>query len=122
MEFYIRSGATKPTLKMRMVDDAKNDKTIFNELLESANIKFDMWDIINDVPEILSAPCYLSKRLKKYNQTTDEYYINYDFTSEQTSKIGRYEGKITIEFLNTDLEVSDVLILPIREKLFINIV
>ena len=38
MDFYIRQGATDPILKMRMVDDGKNDKSQFNELVENAII------------------------------------------------------------------------------------
>jgi hypothetical protein len=44
-----------------------------------------------------------------------EYYIYYQFTSQDTKKTGRYEG----QFLFRNEE--GVLILPIRERLFINI-
>ena len=47
MEFNIRQGATDPILKMRMVDDGKNDKSSFNEMLASGTtITFEMSDVI----------------------------------------------------------------------------
>ena len=45
MEFHIRQGATDPILKMRMIDDGKNDKSSFNEMLENAEITFEMLDV-----------------------------------------------------------------------------
>jgi len=38
MEFFIRQGASDPILKLRMIDDGKNDKSSFNDLLENATI------------------------------------------------------------------------------------
>ena len=37
MEFFIRQGSSDPILKMRMIDDGKNDKSSFNDLLEKFN-------------------------------------------------------------------------------------
>ena len=34
MEFNIRQGATEPILKLRLIDDGKNDKSSFNDMLE----------------------------------------------------------------------------------------
>jgi hypothetical protein len=121
MEFYIRQGASDPILKMRLVDDGKNDKSSFNDLLENANIIFEMFEIKTGDPVILNGQCNITTRDKKYNQTTDEYYITYRFTEDQTAIAGKYEGTITVQFLDTDLLPTTKLILPIREKLYINI-
>ncbi len=121
MEFFIRQGASDPILKMRLIDDGKNDKSGFNDLLESCDITFDMYDSKTGEPEILNSDCLITTRDKKYNQTTDEYYITHRFTESQTSKIGKYEGKITVQFLDTNLNPTTKLILPIKEKLFITI-
>jgi len=121
MEFYIRQGASDPILKMRLIDDGKNDKSSFNDLLESADITFEMSESKTDVPVILNGTCLLTTRTKLYNQTTDEYYITYRFTGEQTSEIGKFEGKIMVQFNDTDGNPTTKLILPVKEKLFINI-
>ncbi len=122
MEFYIRQGATDPILKLRLIDDGKNDKSSINDLLENANITFDMYELNTENPILLNETCNITTRTKKFQNTTDEYYITYRFTETQTSEKGRYEGRVTIQFLDTDQNPTTKLILPIREKLFINII
>jgi hypothetical protein len=121
MEFFIRQGSSEPILKMRMVDDGKNDKSSFNDRLESSNITLEMYDIETGEPEILNSSCQITTRTKKYNQTTDEYYIIHQFTESQTARVGKYEGKVTIQFLDDNLNPTTKLILPIKEKLFITV-
>ena len=121
MEFHIRKGSSDPILKLRLLDDGKNDKTSFNDDLETAIITFDMFDVITGEPVLLGETCNVSTRTKLYNQTTDEYYIVHRFTESQTSKAGKYEGKVTIQFLDTNLNPTTKLILPVKEKLFITI-
>ena len=122
MEFFIRQGASDPILKMRLIDDGKNDKSSFNDLLENSDITFEMYDYKTGDPVILNSQCLLTTRNKKYNQTTDEYYITHRFTSQQTDIIGKYEGVISVQFLDTNSNPTTKLILPIREKLYINII
>lgn len=121
MDFFIRQGATDPILKMRLIDDGKNDKSSFNELLENSEITFEMTDTKTGIPFILNAPCSIALRTKKYNQTTDEYYIVYRFTELQTSEVGKFEGKFTIQFTDGQNPTTK-LIVPIRDKLYINII
>ena len=117
MEFHIRQGSTDPILKMRMIDDGKNDKSSFNDMLASgATITFEMSDITTGEPMVLGSECLLTNRTKKYNYTTDEYYITHRFTTGHTENVGRFEGKVTITFDN-----GNVLILPVKEKLYVNI-
>jgi len=122
MEFFIRKGATDPLLKLRLSDDGRNDKSSLNDLLENADIRFNMVDIETEIPEILGGECLLTTRTKNYDQTTEEYYITYRFTSEQTKKIGKFEGMVNIQFRDTDLKPTNKLIVPIKEKLYINII
>jgi len=118
MEFFIRQGASDPILKMRMIDDGKNDKSSFNDMLAGdTTITFEMSDVTTGEPMVLGSECLLTNRTKKYNNTTDEYYITHIFTTEHTSHVGRFEGKVTITFDN-----GNILILPVKEKLFINVI
>ncbi len=121
MEFFIRQGSSEPILKMKLIDDGKNDKSGFNDRLESCDITLDMFDVESGEPEILNSTCQITTRDKKYNQTTDEYYIVHQFTESQTLKTGKYEGKVTVQFLDTNLNPTTKLILPVKEKLFITI-
>jgi len=117
MEFFIRQNSTEPSLKLRLIDDGKNDKSSFNDLLETSTITFEMFDVKTNEYVIIDSPCLLTTRTKKYNQTTDEYYILHKFNSTHTINKGRFEGKVTITFEN-----NDILIVPIKEKLYINII
>ena len=121
MEYYIRQGSTDPILKMRLIDDGKNDKSSFNDLLENSTITFEMIDTVTGNFTVLNGQCQLTTRTKKYHETRDEYYITYRFTSDQTSEVGEYEGKITIQFLDTNQSPTKKLILPVKEKLYINV-
>lgn len=122
MEFFIRQGASDPILKLRLVDDGKNDKSSFNDLLENSNITFEMFNVKTGDYEILDSDCSITLRTKKYDQTTDEYYITHRFSTGHTQNMGRYEGKVNIQFLDTSLNPTNKLIVPIKEKLFINVV
>lgn len=122
MEFYIRKGATDPKIKMKMVDDGRNDRKTINDLLESSKITFNMTDIDNNRPVIINGNAYLTIKRQRLNQEIDEYCLTYQFTSTETAKEGRYEGVFTIQFLDTDLNVTSKLIVPIREKLYINVI
>lgn len=122
MEFFIRQGATDPILKLRLIDDAKNDKSSFNDLLENADIIFDMYDYKDATPIVLNSTCDITTRTTKFANTTDEYYIIHRFTEEETATKGRYEGVVTIQFLDEVSNPTHKLIIPIKEKLYINIV
>lgn len=122
MEFFIRQGATDPILKLKLIDDGKNDKSSFNDLLENSDITFEMTDYKTGEPHILNGECLLTTRTKKYDQTTLEYYITYRFLTGQTDIPGKYEGVITVQFLDINSNPTTKLILPIKEKLFINII
>lgn len=122
MEFFIRQGSTDPVLKMRLIDDGKNDKSSFNDLLENADITFEMFDVKTGMYSILNAVCSVTNRIKKFDNSNDEYYLIYQFTEIQTSEVGRFEGKFTIQFMDTNSNPTSKLILPIREKLFVNII
>ena len=99
MVFSIRQYSTLPTLKMRLYRDGRNDYNRFEELLENSVITFAMkeektgiYKIANkEAKIILKDPC--SENSKK------EYYIAYDFTSEDTEKPGIYIGEFKINFL-----------------------
>lgn len=122
MEFFIRQGSTDPILKLRLIDDGKNDKSSFNDMLENSEITFEMFDVTTQQYHVLNGPCLLTTRTKKYDQTTDEYYITYRFRENDTSIKGKFEGLVTIQFLDTNSNPTHKLIVPIKEKLFINVI
>lgn len=115
MEWFIKKGATLPLLKLSVVKDGRSDYNNFMDFIEESSIFFSMTDVETGIPKIVTRPAgFVKKELMDPNAPV-EYYVYYQFTSKDTKKIGRYEGQFL--FRNND----GVLILPIRDKLFINI-
>jgi hypothetical protein len=115
MQFYIKKNATLPVLKLQTVKDGRSDYNSFMKTIELSAIFFSMVDIETGIPKISSRPAgFVEKTFLDPNAET-EYYIYYQFTPIDTNRVGRYEGQFMLR--NDD----GVLILPIREKLFINV-
>ena len=117
MDFFIKKGATKPILKLELIQDGRNDYRNFYDLLQNASIRFSMYDAETGVKQI-------SKKLggcmlKPSNCDTDdeEYYLVYEWKEKDTKKAGTYIGEFTITFL----EDNSILKVPIREDLYIHV-
>jgi len=115
MEFFIKKNATLPLLKMQVVKDGRSDYNNMMDLIEESSIFFSMVDVETGIPRISTRPAgYVNKILLDPN-AEPEYYVYYQFSNFDTRKVGRYEGQFL--FVND----QGTLILPIRDKLFINI-
>ena len=116
MEFFINKDATLPVVKLELIQDGRNNFMSFYNAIQNANITFSMTDIITGIKKIGKKKAGTSLILPE-SCIGEEYYLIYQFTEVETSKAGRYLGQFTIDFLDG----SGTLIVPIREKLFINI-
>jgi len=115
MEFFIGKNSNLPILKMQVIKDGKHDIDTMLSLIESSVLYFSMKDTNTGVYRILNSSAgFVEKTFLEPNSDV-EYYLYYKFSKNDTSKVGRYEG----EFLLKSEEGT--LLLPIREKLFINI-
>jgi len=115
MEFNIKKNATLPLLKLQVVKNGRLDYNNFMSLIEQSALFFSMIDIETGVPKISSRPAGFVEKTNVDPNSEAEYYLYYQFQNRDTSRVGRYEGQFM-------LRSSDgVLILPIREKLFINV-
>ena len=74
-----------------------------------------MVDIETGIPKITSRPAGIVNKTFDDPNAEPEYYIYYQFTPRDTSKVGRFEGQFMVR------TPEGVLILPIREKLYINV-
>jgi hypothetical protein len=115
MEFFIKKNATLPLLKLQVVRDGRSDFHNFMKTIELSSIFFSMVDVENGVSKISSRPAGFVEKTQLDPNSEPEYYIYYQFQNRDTNKVGRYEGQFMLR--NDD----GVLILPIREKLFINV-
>ena len=115
MEFFIKKNATLPLLKLQVVKDGRSDFDNFMKTIELSAIFFSMVDTATGIPKVTSRPAGFVEKTFIDPNAEPEYYIYYQFQNRDTNKVGRYEGQFMLR--NDD----GVLILPIREKLYINI-
>lgn len=115
MDFNIKQRSTLPLLKLQVVKNGRSDYDNFMKTIELSAIFFSMVDIETGVAKISSRPAGFVEKTFTNPNAEPEYYIYYQFTNRDTNKVGRYEAEFMLR--NED----GVLILPIREKLFINI-
>ena len=54
MDFYIRKNSTEPVLKMKVIEDGKNDYGNLHDKLANSSIKFSMRDYNTGVYKILN--------------------------------------------------------------------
>ena len=119
MEFFINKNSTLPKLKMELVNDGRNDFRQFYEKVQNATIKFTMYDVETKIKKIANSTA--SIQLKDPNCSIGgdkpEYYIVYQFSLNDTKRVGRYSGQFDITFLDG----TGTLIAPIRDDLYINV-
>ena len=115
MDFFIKKNATLPLLKLQVVNNGRSDFDNFMKTIELSAIFFSMVDVDTGIPKITSKPAGFVEKTFIDPNSEPEYYIYYQLTSTDTNRVGKYEGQFLLR--NDD----GVLILPIREKLFVYI-
>jgi hypothetical protein len=115
MEFFIKKNATLPLLKLQVVKNGRLDYNNFMSLIEQSALFFSMVDVESGVAKIVSRPAGFVEKTNVDPNAEKEYYLYYQFQNRDTNRVGRYEGQFMLR--NSD----GVLILPIREKLYINV-
>ena len=116
MEFFISKNATLPVLKLQVVKDGRSDYSKFMSMIEVSSVFFSMVNTETGVPKISSKTAgFVEKTFLDPNAET-EYYLYYQFTNRDTNRVGRYEAEFLLR--NPD----GVLIVPMREKLYVNVV
>ena len=116
MEFTIGQNATLPLLKLQVVNDGTQNYESMMKFIETSSIFFSMIGTENGIPKILTKSAGFVEKLEMDPNSSPEYYVYYRFTTQDTSRVGRFEGQFL--FINED----GTLVLPIRENLYINVV
>lgn len=115
MDFFIKKNATLPLLKMQVVKDGRSDYNNMMDFIEESAIFFSMVNTETGIPKISTRPCGFVQKILIEPNADPEYYVYYQFTPRDTNRPGRYEGQFL--FRND----QGTLLLPIREKLYINV-
>jgi hypothetical protein len=115
MDFFIKKNATLPLLKLQVVKDGRSDYNNMMDFIEESAIFFSMVNTETGIPKISTRPCGFVEKILIEPNASPEYYVYYQFTPRDTNVPGRYEGQFL--FRND----QGTLLLPIRERLFINV-
>lgn len=118
--FYIKQGATLPTLRMELINDGLSDFRKFHQAIQNSEITFTMVNDDTGITKIANAPAHIS--LRDGNECFEEYLICYDWKKRDTNEIGNYTGTFEITFgkiKNDDGTTypQGLLVMPIRESL-----
>jgi len=116
MEFTIGQNTTLPVLKLQVVKDGIGEYSSMMKFIETSSIFFSMVNVDTNVAKINFGTAGFVEKTELDPNSPDEYYVYYLFTEKDTNTVGRYEGQFL--FINED----GTLVLPIREKLFINVI
>ena len=116
MEFFIAQNSTLPILKMEFDFNGKSSVEDFNSVLENSTIFFSMKNAENGNLKIINKKAGFTNKIFTEPNAKVEYYLYYKFTLTDTNKVGRYEGEFSL------MSEDGTLILPIKEKLYINVV
>ena len=117
MYFEINKHSTLPLLKLELISDGRSDFGKFFDKIQNANIYFTMTDEVTGVKRIAKKQAGTQLVLPQSDCVNEQYYITYQFTQKETTIAGRYIGMFEIEFLDG----SGLLVVPIKETLFINV-
>ena len=118
MEFFIRQGATMPYLELELLQDGMHDKNKFFDKIQNAIVKFSMQSVESCAKTVICRDMIVQDCTPKCHNCFPEYKMIYKFRERDTRKQGRFEGTIEIDFLDD----CGKLILPIHEKLYINVI
>jgi len=121
MVFNIRKNATLPILRLALYNDGRDTYKKFQENLPNAAITFSMRDVKTGVYKVANKPGVLYLKDPCTTDSEPEYYIGYQFTSNDTDTCGVFEGQFKLQLVNIDNTLIGELITPIREDLFIHI-
>lgn len=117
MDFSINKNATLPILKLELINDGRNGYKKFHEMIQNSNIRFCMTELSTGVKFVGNKEALCIVKESDNDSIDEEYYIGYQFSPKETKKPGTFIGEFTIDFLDG----SGILIVPIREELFIHI-
>jgi hypothetical protein len=115
MEWFIKKGATLPTLKLNIFKDGRSDYNRSMKDLNQDDIFFSMVNTETDIPRITSRPAGVMEKPNIDPTLEPDYYVYYQFTPFDTKVVGRYKAQFLIR------NQTGVLVLPLNDELYINV-
>lgn len=121
MVFNIRKGATLPILKMEVIKDGRIDYEKLQSYLTSSTITFSMKESRSNIYKVVNVPANIYMKDPCVEDGLKEYYIGYQFTSDDTDTEGIYIGQFKLNIFDETNVLIGELVAPIKEDLYIYI-
>lgn len=119
MVFNIRKNATLPILKMEVIKDGRLDYQKLQKYLTSSTITFSMKESRSNIYKIVNMPGQIYMKDPCVADNVKEYYIGYQFTSEDTDTEGIYIGQFKLNIFDEANNLVGEMFAPIKEDLYI---
>ena len=118
MEFFINQNSTMPYLELELLQDGFHDKNKFVDEIQNAIVNFSMQKTDCGTKAIICRPMDIEDNCNQCDNCAPKFTLIYKFRARDTKRKGRYQAKIEIDFLDG----CGKLIVPIHEKLYINVI
>ena len=127
-EFYIKQFSNNPSLRMELICDGRYDykkSDLFNKSIQNADVVFSMKNVENNIIKISKAKAEIA--VSGDAGCEEKYLLQYTWKDRDVKEKGVYEGWFEIDF-KSDIYEDGVnfpvgkLIVPIEDKLIINII
>jgi len=110
MEFFIRKNSTLPKLQIEVINESRFGYNQLDELLSASTITLSLFDTEKEVYKLVNRPATAHA-----NEDGSGFYISYQFTQKETSKLGRYLATFKIVNARGEYEV------PVNDDLYVTI-
>ena len=127
-EFFINKKSLNPVLRMELISDGRYDykkSNLFNKSIQNADVTFSMENVDNGMLKISKAKAEIVESSDGGCET--KYLLQYTWKERDVKDSGTFNGWFEINFKDDIYEDGVVfpvgnLIVPIEDKLIINII
>lgn len=114
MEWIIKKNATLPVFQFEIARDGRSDFRKSDYIL-GTNFYISVYDDVTKKIKVASKPCYVTTSASTSNPDEIIYYVNYQFSKNETKKIGNYVAQISA------INSQGTIVLPLKDKINISI-
>ena len=96
MEFIISQNSTLSKLRIEVTKDGRSDYDRLSNLSNTSNVTLDLINTDNGLVYLSNLTCSVVSEINPLNSSETLYFIEYQFSKNQTSQVGTYEIIVTI--------------------------
>lgn len=110
----IKKNATLPVFQFEIAKDGRSEFGKSNYIL-GTNFYISVYDDVTKKIKVASKPCYVTTSASTSNPDEIIYYVNYQFSKNETKDAGDYVAQISA------INSQGTIVLPLKDKISISI-